>query len=81
VLLTGNEREHLASLAVHAERKRRAGEPGVAQVGQVRLRGQAERPERPAHRVADPQNPLSDAITDERLAFTRTAAPYSGSRL
>ena len=52
---------------VDAERKRRGGEPGVAQVGQVRLHGQVERPQRPPHRVPDPHDPLGDAIAGQRL--------------
>ena len=72
--VTGDERQHLAPLLVDAERKRRAGEPGVAQVGQVRLHGQAERPQRPPHRVPDPHDPLGDAIPGQRLAFAHTAA-------
>jgi hypothetical protein len=52
----------------------RAGEPGVAQVRQVRLHGQAERPQRPAHGVPDPHDPLGDAITDEQLAFAHITA-------
>jgi hypothetical protein len=64
------------ALSSHSLRKRqrRAGEPGVAQVGQVRLHGQAERPQRPAHRVPDPHDPLGDAIPGQQLAFTHTGA-------
>jgi hypothetical protein len=72
--VTGNERQHLAALLVDAERKRRASEPGVAQVGQVRLHGQAERPQRPPHRVPDPLDPRGDAIPDQQLAVAHTAA-------
>jgi len=72
--VTGDEGQHLAPLFVDAERKRRAGEPGVAQVGQVRLDGQAERPQRPAHRVPDPHDPLGDAVPDQQFAFAHTAA-------
>ena len=72
--VTGDERQHLAPLLVDAERKRRAGEPGVAQVGEVCLHGQAERPQRPPHRVPDPHDPLGDAIPGQQLAFAHTAA-------
>jgi hypothetical protein len=72
--VAGDERQHLAPLPVDAERQRRAGEPGIAQVGQVRLHGQAERPQRPPHRVPDPHDPLGDAIPDQQLAFAHTAA-------
>jgi hypothetical protein len=70
--VTGDERQHLSPLLVDAQRKRRPGEPGVTQVGQVRLDGQAERPQRPAHRVSDPHDPLGGAIPDQRLAFVHT---------
>jgi len=72
--VTGDERQHLAPLLVDAERERAAGEPGVARVGQVRLHGQAERPQRPAHRVPDPHDPLGDAIPDQESAFAHPAA-------
>jgi hypothetical protein len=71
--VTGDERQHLPPLLVDPERKRRAGEPGVVQVGQVRLHGQAERPQRPPHRVPDPYDPLGDAIPGQQLAFAHTA--------
>ena len=73
--VTGDERQHLPPLLVDAERKRRAGEPGVAQVGQVSLHGQAEGPQRPAHRVPDPHDPLGDAIPDQELALAHTQQP------
>ena len=73
--VTGHERQHLAALLVDAERQRRAGEPGVAQVGQVRLHGQAERSQRPPHRVPDPNDPLGDAIPDQRFAFAHPQQP------
>ena len=81
--VTGDERQHLAPLIVDAERQRRAGEPGVAQVGQVRLHGQAERPQRPAHRIPDPHDPLSDAVPGQQLAFAHPQQPrlrWPGSR-
>jgi hypothetical protein len=43
-------------------------------MGQVRLHGQAERPQRPPHRIPDPHDPLGDAICDQRLSFAHTAA-------
>ena len=38
------------------------------------VHGQAERPQRPPHRVPDPHDPLGDAIPGQRLAFAHTAA-------
>jgi len=74
VYLTGDERQHLPTLLVDPERQRRSGEADVVQVGQVCLHGQAERPQRPPHRVPDPHDPLSLAPPGQRLAFAHTAA-------
>jgi hypothetical protein len=74
VHLTRDERQHLAPLLVDAERRRRSGEPGLAQVGQICLHGQAERPQRPPYRVPDPHDALSVAPPSQRLAFAHTAA-------
>jgi hypothetical protein len=46
----------------------------VAQVSQIRLHGQAERSQRPPHRVPDPHDPLGDAIPGQQFAFAHTAA-------
>jgi hypothetical protein len=72
--VTEDERQHLPPLLIDAERKRRASEPGVTKVSQVRLHGQAERPQRPPHRIPDPYDPLGKAIRDQRLSFAHTAA-------
>jgi hypothetical protein len=61
-------------LLVEAERKRRTSEPGIPQMSQVRLRGQAERPHRSAHRIPDASDSLGDAIPDQQLAFAHSAA-------
>jgi hypothetical protein len=49
-------------------------------VGQVRLHGQAERPQRPPHRVPDPHDPSGDAIPGQQLAFGHTAPAWLAPR-
>jgi hypothetical protein len=72
--VTRDERQHLAALLVNTERQRSPGEAGVAQVSQVRLHGQAERPQRPPQRVPDPHDPGGNAVASQQLAFAHTAA-------